>query len=223
MQDAVLVAARCRRPPRCRRAVPRDRLPLRRDPRHPRRGGPGLRRAHRAGRARADRRRAGRACAARTSSPPTPNALLPPAQGRAAAADARRATTPGSPASAASRPRPARRRPLVTWDERHELVKINPIAHWTDEQMDAYIREHAVLVNPLVGAGYPSIGCAPCTAKPAPGADPRSGRWAGTPRPSAGCTDDRAAVTTTRLISSTPSSPRPSTSCARSPASSTAR
>jgi len=69
--------------------------------------------------------------------------------------------------------------PLVTWDERHDLVKINPIAHWTDEQMDTYIREHAVLVNPLVEAGYPSIGCAPCTAKPAPGADPRSGRWAG--------------------------------------------
>jgi phosphoadenosine phosphosulfate reductase len=69
--------------------------------------------------------------------------------------------------------------PLVTWDERHGLVKINPIAHWIDAQMDAYIREHAVLVNPLVDAGYPSIGCAPCTAKPAPGADPRSGRWAG--------------------------------------------
>jgi phosphoadenosine phosphosulfate reductase len=69
--------------------------------------------------------------------------------------------------------------PLVTWDERHDLVKINPIAHWTDEQMDTYIHEHAVLVNPLVDAGYPSIGCAPCTAKPAPGADPRSGRWAG--------------------------------------------
>lgn len=69
--------------------------------------------------------------------------------------------------------------PLVTWDERHGLVKVNPIAHWTDEQMDAYIAEHAVLVNPLVGAGYPSIGCQPCTAKPAPGADPRSGRWAG--------------------------------------------
>jgi phosphoadenosine phosphosulfate reductase len=69
--------------------------------------------------------------------------------------------------------------PLVTWDERHGLVKVNPIAHWTDQQMDAYIGEHAVLVNPLVGEGYPSIGCAPCTAKPAPGADPRSGRWAG--------------------------------------------
>jgi phosphoadenosine phosphosulfate reductase len=69
--------------------------------------------------------------------------------------------------------------PLVTWDERHGLVKVNPIAHWSDEQMDAYIAENAVLVNPLVDAGYPSIGCQPCTAKPAPGADPRSGRWAG--------------------------------------------
>ncbi|NMO93153.1 phosphoadenylyl-sulfate reductase [Actinomycetospora sp. TBRC 11914] len=69
--------------------------------------------------------------------------------------------------------------PLVTWDERHGLVKVNPIAHWSDEQMDAYIAEHAVLVNPLVAEGYPSIGCRPCTAKPAPGADPRSGRWAG--------------------------------------------
>jgi phosphoadenosine phosphosulfate reductase len=69
--------------------------------------------------------------------------------------------------------------PLVTWDERHGLVKVNPIAHWTDAQMDAYIAENAVLVNPLVGEGYPSIGCRPCTAKPAPGADPRSGRWAG--------------------------------------------
>jgi phosphoadenosine phosphosulfate reductase len=70
--------------------------------------------------------------------------------------------------------------PLVTYDEKFGLVKINPIAAWSDEEMDAYITEHNVLVNPLVAEGYPSIGCAPCTAKPAPGADPRSGRWAGT-------------------------------------------
>jgi phosphoadenosine phosphosulfate reductase len=69
--------------------------------------------------------------------------------------------------------------PLVTFDERHGLVKVNPIAAWSDEDMDTYVAEHNVLVNPLVTAGYPSIGCAPCTAKPAPGADPRSGRWAG--------------------------------------------
>jgi phosphoadenosine phosphosulfate reductase len=70
--------------------------------------------------------------------------------------------------------------PLITYDEKFHLVKINPIAAWTDEEMQAYIEANHVLVNPLVGEGYPSIGCAPCTAKPAPGADPRSGRWAGT-------------------------------------------
>jgi phosphoadenosine phosphosulfate reductase len=70
--------------------------------------------------------------------------------------------------------------PLVTYDEKFGLVKINPIAAWSDEEMDAYIAEHGILVNPLVAEGYPSIGCAPCTAKPAPGADKRSGRWAGT-------------------------------------------
>jgi len=69
--------------------------------------------------------------------------------------------------------------PLVTWDEKHGLVKLNPIAAWSDEQMQAYIDEHHVMVNPLVDEGYPSIGCRTCTIKPLPGADPRSGRWAG--------------------------------------------
>jgi phosphoadenosine phosphosulfate reductase len=76
--------------------------------------------------------------------------------------------------------------PLVTYDEKFGLVKINPIAAWTDEEMDAYIAENNVLVNPLVSEGYPSIGCAPCTAKPLPGADPRSGRWAGTSKTECG-------------------------------------
>jgi phosphoadenosine phosphosulfate reductase len=69
--------------------------------------------------------------------------------------------------------------PLISWDKAFSLVKINPIAAWTDEEMQAYIDANDVLVNPLVFEGYPSIGCAPCTAKPAEGADPRSGRWAG--------------------------------------------
>lgn len=69
--------------------------------------------------------------------------------------------------------------PIVGWDERNGLVKINPIAPWTDEEFRAYIDEHGVLENTLVSEGYLSIGCAPCTAKVAPGADPRSGRWAG--------------------------------------------
>ena len=69
--------------------------------------------------------------------------------------------------------------PLISWDRAFSLVKINPLAAWTDEDIQDYIDANDVLVNPLVFEGYPSIGCAPCTAKPAEGADPRSGRWAG--------------------------------------------
>ncbi len=69
--------------------------------------------------------------------------------------------------------------PLISFDEAFNLVKINPLATWTDEDMNSYIEAHGVLVNPLVDEGYPSIGCAPCTAKPVDGADPRSGRWQG--------------------------------------------
>ncbi|MFP5072447.1 phosphoadenylyl-sulfate reductase [Pseudonocardia nantongensis] len=69
--------------------------------------------------------------------------------------------------------------PLITYDDKFGLVKINPIAAWSDDDMQRYIDDHGILVNPLVDAGYPSIGCAPCTAKPQPGEDPRAGRWAG--------------------------------------------
>jgi phosphoadenosine phosphosulfate reductase len=68
---------------------------------------------------------------------------------------------------------------LISFDEAFKLVKINPLAAWTDQDMQDYINEYDVLVNPLVYEGYPSIGCAPCTAKPVEGADPRSGRWQG--------------------------------------------
>jgi phosphoadenosine phosphosulfate reductase len=69
--------------------------------------------------------------------------------------------------------------PLISFDAAFGLVKINPLAAWTDEDIQDYIEANNVLVNPLVFDGYPSIGCAPCTAKPAEGADPRSGRWQG--------------------------------------------
>ncbi len=69
--------------------------------------------------------------------------------------------------------------PLISFDEAFGLVKINPIAAWSDEQMQEYIEANGILVNPLVDEGYPSIGCAPGTQKPVEGADPRSGRWAG--------------------------------------------
>ena len=69
--------------------------------------------------------------------------------------------------------------PLISFDEAFKLVKINPLAAWSDQDVQDYIAENDVVVNPLVYEGYPSIGCAPCTAKPAPGGDPRSGRWQG--------------------------------------------
>ena len=76
--------------------------------------------------------------------------------------------------------------PLISWDKAFNLVKINPIAAWSDEEMQSYIDANDILVNPLVFEGYPSIGCAPCTSKPAEGADPRSGRWAGSAKTECG-------------------------------------
>jgi phosphoadenosine phosphosulfate reductase len=70
--------------------------------------------------------------------------------------------------------------PVVGWDAKKGKVKVSPLARWSDEQVERYIAENGVLVNPLVYDGYPSIGCAPCTRRVAPGEDARSGRWAGT-------------------------------------------
>jgi phosphoadenosine phosphosulfate reductase len=69
---------------------------------------------------------------------------------------------------------------VVEWDDRREMVKVNPILRWSAKEVDDYITVNGVLVNPLVYDGYPSIGCATCTVRVDPGADPRSGRWAGT-------------------------------------------
>ncbi len=69
---------------------------------------------------------------------------------------------------------------VVEFDEKRQKVKVNPIVAWTSEQVDEYIAANGVLVNPLVYDGYPSIGCRTCTMRVEPGADPRSGRWAGT-------------------------------------------
>ena len=69
--------------------------------------------------------------------------------------------------------------PIVSWDDTHDLVKINPLVAWSDEDVEVYQVAHDLARNPLVAQGYPSIGCAPCTRKVAPGEDPRSGRWSG--------------------------------------------
>jgi len=68
---------------------------------------------------------------------------------------------------------------VVDWDRKRGKVKVNPIAAWTDEQVDQYIADHNILVNPLQYDGYPSIGCAPCTQRVAEGEDARAGRWSG--------------------------------------------
>jgi phosphoadenosine phosphosulfate reductase len=70
--------------------------------------------------------------------------------------------------------------PVVGWDESKGKVKVSPLARWTQDDVDRYVAENNVLVNPLAYDGYPSIGCWPCTRRVAPGEDARSGRWAGT-------------------------------------------
>jgi phosphoadenosine phosphosulfate reductase len=57
------------------------------------------------------------------------------------------------------------------------ILKLNPIADWTDEEVWRYVREHNVPVNRLHAEGYPSVGCEPCSRAVRPGEDPRSGRW----------------------------------------------
>ncbi len=70
--------------------------------------------------------------------------------------------------------------PVVGWDAGKGKVKVSPLARWTQADVDRYIAENDILVNPLQYDGYPSIGCWPCTRRVAPGNDARSGRWSGT-------------------------------------------
>lgn len=69
--------------------------------------------------------------------------------------------------------------PIVEWDTAFDLVKISPLATWSEDEVWSYIREHNVPYNPLNDDGYPSIGCIPCTRRVLPGEDRRAGRWAG--------------------------------------------
>jgi phosphoadenosine phosphosulfate reductase len=69
--------------------------------------------------------------------------------------------------------------PVIGYDAKRDMVKISPLAAWTQDDLDAYIADNGVLTNPLFLEGYTSIGCEPCTRKPLPGEDPRAGRWAG--------------------------------------------
>lgn len=64
------------------------------------------------------------------------------------------------------------------WDEDHGgLLKLNPLADWTHDEVWAYIRTHDVPYHPWHNKGYPSLGCLPCTRAVKPGEDVRAGRW----------------------------------------------
>jgi phosphoadenosine phosphosulfate reductase len=74
----------------------------------------------------------------------------------------------------------------IEWDEKFELVKINPLADWTSNQVWQYIREHDTPYNALHDRQYPSIGCTHCTRAVHPGEDPRAGRWSGSSKTECG-------------------------------------
>ncbi len=74
---------------------------------------------------------------------------------------------------------------LAQWSTRHSLLKINPLAFWSEREVWSYILAHDVPYNPLLDQGYPSIGCVPCT-RPASGGDARAGRWSGSAKTECG-------------------------------------
>jgi phosphoadenosine phosphosulfate reductase len=65
----------------------------------------------------------------------------------------------------------------VEWNEEMKLIKYNPLIDWTDNEVQRFIDENKVPVNPLHSKGFKSIGCAPCTRALLPGEDARAGRW----------------------------------------------
>ena len=69
--------------------------------------------------------------------------------------------------------------PIVSWDSSFGLVKVNPLATWTDLDIASYLADHGLPLHPLAPLGYRSIGCAPTTRPVAEGEDPRAGRWSG--------------------------------------------
>lgn len=66
---------------------------------------------------------------------------------------------------------------ILEWDDSNQIIKYNPLLHWTTEQVRKYIDDNNVPYNPLHDKGFVSIGCAPCTRAIRPGEDFRAGRW----------------------------------------------
>jgi phosphoadenosine phosphosulfate reductase len=86
----------------------------------------------------------------------------------------------------------------VHWDAKFHLVKINPLADWSNQQVWRYIHEHNLAYNPLHDQGYPSIGCTHCTRSVQPGEDARAGRWSGFNKTECGL---HTAASTSTLVS----------------------
>jgi phosphoadenosine phosphosulfate reductase len=76
--------------------------------------------------------------------------------------------------------------PVATYDIGRNIVKLNPLAAYSDDDMALYAQLHELPANPLTERGYPSIGCWPCTRPVAPGEDKRGGRWAGSAKTECG-------------------------------------
>jgi phosphoadenosine phosphosulfate reductase len=76
--------------------------------------------------------------------------------------------------------------PIVSWDEGFGLVKVNPLATWTEDDIASYLADHGLPAHPLIAQGYLSIGCAPTTRPVAAGEDPRAGRWSGSDKTECG-------------------------------------
>lgn len=76
--------------------------------------------------------------------------------------------------------------PIVAWDAKRHLVKVNPVAAWDDDDIDDYMASHDLPRHPLNYVGYVSIGCAPTTVPVPEGHHPREGRWAGTDKTECG-------------------------------------
>lgn len=76
--------------------------------------------------------------------------------------------------------------PVISWDQGRKVVKLNPLAAWSDDQLAGYIAANDLPVHPLTLAGYVSIGCAPTTVAVAAGADTRAGRWPGSDKTECG-------------------------------------
>jgi phosphoadenosine phosphosulfate reductase len=68
---------------------------------------------------------------------------------------------------------------IQTLDSGRAIVKVNPLAHWSRSDVEAYVRDNDIPTHPLLDDGYPSVGCWPCTRRVAAGAPERSGRWDG--------------------------------------------